>query len=249
MKHLRSILILIVSSIGLWGCAAHMGGGRIGNEALYTARSFLVGAQTEQADYGLYSYLLLPAPPQPQNKARYAAAVRAFLGHPPAPAMEALLPRESLNVFYLMLLDSPSPNVTRCLEHNCYPVDDAVVDWILANYNYARARLVLHCASATQMSGPCIVTFTRPVPLPAKAQFKPTAQEALLQDLSTAPPQLVNHWVELFMDQATGKGSAFEHKLSKLKLCLIGALENYAKGLPQVIEACRYIALTTASGR
>jgi hypothetical protein len=231
--------MLAVIALGLWACATHFGGGPIDTDHLYTARSFLVGVKAEQKGYGLYSYLLFPAPPTPEEKGRYKAAVWAFLAHPPAPAMEAMLPRETLNIFYLMLMDPPSRDVARCLLQNCYPVMDADVEWILRHYNYARAQAVLRKVSQERRNGPYIATFNKPVVVSAAPPNDQVELKALFQDLSSVPPHLVRAWVDLFIENATGKRPSFKQDLRALMLHLETVLENYAQGLPAVIQACK----------
>jgi hypothetical protein len=127
---------------------------RIEEEGLYTARSFLIGTQAEEPDYGLYSYLLFSAPPTAESKERYAAALRAFLAHPPAPSWGELLPHGNLNIFYLLLEDTPPEEIRRCLRHNCVPVEDAIIEWVLRHYNYARAQIILKRVSRARRPAP-----------------------------------------------------------------------------------------------
>lgn len=228
---------LWVSALG-YGCALHFAGGRVDTVDLYTARSFLIGSEAEQSDYGLYSYLLFPAPPTPETIGRYEAAVRAFLVHPPAPSAEELLPHENLNIFYLFLINKPQPEVERCLLSNCYPIEDDVVTSILANYNYTRAQIVLRQITPEHRNGPYIATRTQPVSITPKRDTEKPSPKALYQNLSNAPPHLVHSWVELFIEKATGEGSAFQRNLNTLMLTLREGMEGYAQGLPKVFNAC-----------
>ena len=245
MQRSSFLSLLVVMVLGVWACATHFGGGRIHSDDLYTARHFLTGVQSEQKGYGLYSYLLFPAPPTSEEKGRYEAAIRAFLAYPPLPSMQALLPRETLNIFYLMLERPPTKSVTRCLLQNCYPVSDVDIDWILSHYNYARAQIILRRVSSDNLqNGPYIVTFTDSVAILPVLPNNPIDEKALFQDLSSVPPHLVRVWVEVFIENATGKGSSYKQNLRELLLHLETALENYAQGIPEVIEACKkYLGL------
>jgi hypothetical protein len=205
--------------------------------SLYTARSFLIGAATEPADYGLYSYLLFPSLPTAETQARYEAAVRAFLAQPPAPAADELLPHKQLNIFYLLLMKKPQRDVEDCLRSNCFPLADEIVTAILSQYNYARAQIMADRLGLRIDQGPYIITCKAPVSIAAEEPLQKTTPEALVQNLSATPTHLVNPWVTLFIQKATGKGSAFNQNLGKLLLHLQTALENYARGLPKVFEA------------
>lgn len=242
MDHIRWLVIL--GALTLWvcgfgcGCALHFGGVRVDTVNLYTARSFLVGSEAEQSDYGLYSYLLFPALPTSETIERYEAAVRAFLAHPPAPSSEETLPHKNLNIFYLFLMNKPQPVVERCLRSNCYPIDDDVVTSILTHYNYTRAQIVLRQITKAHRTGPYIATLTEPVSITPKRDAEKPSPKALYQNLSNAPPHLVHSWVKLFIEKATGEGSAFQHNLNTLMLTLREGMEGYAQGLPKVFDAC-----------
>jgi hypothetical protein len=247
MMAIRQAILLAAVAVGLCACAMHMSGVRIEGEGLYTARSFLIGARPELPDYGLYSYLLFSKPPTTESRGRYAAALRAYLAHPPAPSWEELLPHGNLNIFYLLLEDTPPEAIARCLRHTCDPVEDAIIEWILNHYNYARAQIILKRVSRANKPGPCIVTTTAPLPLPmaatlARPSAPPSGGEAapmvLVQDMSNTPAHLVRDWMNLFIEKATGEGSAHQQNLQALLLHLRTALDGYAKGLPEVFKAC-----------
>jgi hypothetical protein len=231
----------MLAVISLWSlnCTAHFGGGHLASDDLYTARSFLVGVEAEEKGYGLYSYLLFSAPPISETKERYEAAVRAFLAHAPIPAMQAMLPKKTLNIFYLMLMDQPPNDVARCLLHNCYPVRDADVNWILAHYNYARAQILLSKIYPEKLNGPIIASFIEPVLISPALSNDQIDRKILFQNLSSVPPHLVRMWVDVFIENATGEESSFKQDLQDLMLHLWTALENYAHGLPEVLRACK----------
>ncbi len=248
MFPLRQAMLLTVMTLCLCACAMHMGRVCIEQEGLYTARSFLIGSQVELPDFGLYSYLLFSAPPTDESKGRYKAALRAFLARPPAASWEELLPHGNLNIFYLLLEDTPPGDIEDCLRHNCVPVEDAIIEWILSHYNYARAQIILKRVSRTSPPGPCIATMTAPLSLPlaapseaqsaAVSQGGEAAPMVLFQDMSKAPAHLVRAWTDLFIEKATGEGSAYQGNLQALLLHLRAALDGYAKGLPEVFKAC-----------
>jgi hypothetical protein len=220
----------------LCACAAHFNGGRSDTTNLYTARSFLIGAEAEPVDYGLYSYLLFPSLPTAETQARYEAAVRAFLAQAPASAADELLPHKQLNIFYLLLMKKPQHDVEGCLRSNCFPLADEIVTAILSQYNYTRAQIIADRLGLRIDQGPYIATCRAPVSIAADEPLK-TNTEALVQNLSASPPHLVNPWVTLFIQNATGRRSAFDQDIGQLLLHLQTAMENYAQGLPKVFHA------------
>jgi hypothetical protein len=247
MKAIRQTMLLAAVAFCLYACAMHMSGVRIEEEGLYTARSFLIGARAELPDYGLYSYLLFSKPPTTESRGRYVAALKAFLAHPPAPSWEELLPHGNLNIFYLLLEDTPPEEIARCLRHTCDPVENAIIEWILNHYNYARAQIILRRIGRANRPGPCIATMTAPLSLPmdvslARPSAAPSGGEAaplvLIQDMSKTQAHLVSDWINLFIAKATGEGSARHQNLQALLLHLRTALDGYAKGLPEVFKAC-----------
>jgi hypothetical protein len=227
----------VVSILLMCACAAHFNARRMETANLYTARSFLIGAEAEADDYGLYSYLLFPSLPTADTQARFEAAVRAFLAQPPASAADELLPHKQVNIFYLLLIKKPVPEVEGCLRSNCLPLSDEIVTAILSQYNYARARIIADRLGLRTDQGPYIATCGAPVSIAVEEPLRKAPPEALVQNLSAASPHLVNPWVTLFIQKATGKGSAHNQNLRKLLLHLQTALENYAQGLPRVFEA------------
>lgn len=90
-----------------------------------------------------------------------------------------------------------------------------------------------HCKKLVR----CIATFSEPVVVSAAPPNDQMERKALFQDLSSVPPHLVHAWVDIFIENATGKGSSFKQDLRALLLHLETVLENYAQGLPAVIQA------------
>lgn len=238
MKRICRLCYWLVPTLLLYACATHFGGVRFDEKALYTARSFLVGTQAEQTDFGLYSYLLFERPPTPQNKNRYQAAVRAFLAQTPAPASDEYLPHGNLNILYLLLTSEPGKSVNRCLRSHCHPIEDEVVTAILRNYNYTRAKIMLRRIPGDRGQGPLIVTTTEPLSPTLVVPPRGNRPEALVQDLSRTPPHLVDQWMGLFIKKATGEGSGFKKNLRTLLLHMRTTMDVYAEGLPKVFNAC-----------
>ncbi len=182
-----------------------------------TGRFFLVAGQTETAGYGLYSYLLLGAPPSEASRERYLKALDAYLSLiPDVISLEEYVPRVELNIFYLPVRSGPPPPVT--------------AQAVLESYDYARARSVLRALPGQNRDGPYIVAAFRPMGGATATAPGPY----LFQDLSSVPPHLAASWVKEFLNQAAQerfweakKGAQFAQRL-RATVGVMGA------GLPEV---------------
>jgi hypothetical protein len=162
-----------------------------------TGVKFLIGREAEARGYGLYSYLLFGSPPTDATRARYVATVAACLENvPPADDMEAYLPRRRLNLLYLMV-DDPVPFRLSAVRPGTPALQNAV-EWVLAHYNYARARTVLSALPGQYRDGPYIVS--HPEPLTGHTLL---TGEYLVQNLSHTNPGLVGEWVDTFLVEAS----------------------------------------------
>jgi hypothetical protein len=151
-----------------------------------TGWSFLVGGAQETPGYGLYSYLLLGAPPiGGVVRARYLKAIEAYVELVPHVArLEAYVPAAQLNVAYLPLTAAP-------------PAGQAVTAaWVLQHYDYARARVLLGRVPGDFRDGPYILSSLRLF----AAGERP--QGLLFHDLSAVTPDLAAAWMKLFLNQA-----------------------------------------------
>ena len=189
-----------------------------GTMAGLPARSFLPSGTPERKGYGLYSYLLLGAPPGPSARARYRRAVSEFVRLLPAIGQYAAdIDPRMVNLNYL-----PVSQVPRS--------DDA--DSILGRYDYARAQQLLRALPGARFGGPYLVS----VRTPLSGQAQPP-DEYVAQDLSTVPDTLVGVWVKEFLTEATQErlGSGFSMRGLALRLrTLIGVV---ALGLPDVVQS------------
>jgi hypothetical protein len=98
-------------------------------------------------------------------------------------------------------------------------------EWILDNYDYARARSLLRhlpARIATALPG-----------LGAQAARRRRGQPYLLQDLSSVPPHLAASWVKEFLNQAAQERFWDERTGARLALKLrvtIGVLGEASRG-------------------
>ena len=178
-----------------------------------TGQSFLPPGQSEAAGYGLYSYLLLGAPPSESSRDRYLKAIDAYLTLVPDVAdLEQYVPRRELNIFYMPVRSVPPPPVT--------------AQWVLDNYDYARARSLLRAVPGPNRDGPYIL-----------AAFKPpggTGGQYLFQDLSSVPPHLAASWVREFLNQAAQERFWEEKTAVQVAQRLRVTVGIMGAGLPEV---------------
>lgn len=158
-----------------------------GPVARTTARAFLRSGAKEEAGYGLYSYLLLGSLPTDAARPRYLKAIQAYLAQMPT-VVELLQYRSAnkLNITYL-------PVKVR-------PPDAPTTEWVLANYDFARARVLLDTVSSRYQTGPYIVSTLTPL-----SNLQALPHDHLFQDLSLVPTQpddLLSWWIRAFLSQA-----------------------------------------------
>jgi len=182
-----------------------------------TGGAFLAAGRSEAAGYGLYSYLLLGAPPSESSRERCLKAIEAYLALvPDVMSLEEYVPRRELNIFYLPVRGAPPPPVT--------------AQAVLESYDYARARSVLRALPGPHRDGPYIVAALRPM----SGATAGAPGSYLFQDLSSVPPHLAASWVKEFLNQAAQerfwepkKGAQFAQRL-RATVGVMGA------GLPEV---------------
>jgi hypothetical protein len=183
-----------------------------------TASAFLLPEQAETAGYGLYTYLLLGAPPTDASRERAVRALAAFsILIPDVASLEQYVPRAELNVAYIPLRQAPAGGTT--------------AETLLATYDYARARSLLRRAPGSTRDGPYILSVLQPMSAGA------TSGPYLFQDLSRVPPHLVETWAKEFLAQAAQERfwepRTGERMALKLRLT-VGVL---GAGLPEVHKA------------
>lgn len=190
------------------------GRGGLGRE---TGRFLLVSGQAETAGYGLYSYLLLGAPPSEASRERYLKALEAYLTLiPDVVSLEEYVPRPELNIFYLPVRAALSPPVT--------------APAALESYDYARARSVLRVVPGSHRDGPYIVAALKPMGGASAGAAGPY----LFQDLSSVPPHLAASWVREFLNQAAQERFWEEKKGVQLAQRLRAIVGIMGAGLPEV---------------
>jgi tetratricopeptide (TPR) repeat protein len=192
---------------------------RAGPPPLETARGFLTAHDKETSGYGLYSYLLLGAPPTESNRERYLKVVAAFLKL--VPSIEQLKQNvriQEINAAYALVDDKVPASVSAA--------------WLLDHYDYPRARAILRLLPGNLRDGPYFVSSL--TPLTGERQLP---AQYLFQNLSAVPTQpddLASWWVREFMNQAAQERFWDAHSVSKLALNVRTTIAIMSAGLPEV---------------
>jgi hypothetical protein len=193
----------------------------MGGSQRTTWRNFLIKGQREKPGYGLYSYLLFGSPPDDSSRDRYSIAVDVYL-------------RQILEI--VRLEDEPSVslselNVTH-LPVTAQPPADVSVDWVLAHYDYATARLMLAKLPGTYMTGPYFISVLKPL-----LTSDTVSAHYLRQNLSTVPTvpkDLIYWWVREFQGQAAQERFWEERTGQQLALKLRTIVAAVAVAMPEV---------------
>lgn len=191
-----------------------------------TGRSFLLPNAAEENGYGLYSYLLLGSRPTAASRERYLRAIEEYLRFPDITRLENFKPpRRTLNITYLPLQAFPSREIEKQLADEKY---GEVAEWVLKQYDFERARVLLKGLPGDLREGPYIVSFSKAPKWNGAAHSRPY----LFQDQSAVPPHIVSLWAKEFLNQAAQEQFWEERTAIQLVLKLRTAIGIMAAALP-----------------
>ncbi len=203
--------------------------GTIRGEKLFSAKRYLLPGESEEPGYGLYSYLLLSAPPMDtEANARYAKMIEAYLlllqdvdeylGKHVRPSR--------LNATYIPLKRRPEPGHSNA-------------EWaanVLAVYDYTAAEIFLSHLDKSYLKGPYLVSVLKPL----SEMNTPTY---LFEDFTGVVPALVAERVRFFKFLAAQERSwseesleRFAHKLHNLVAVGGKVAPDALKGLTRMIR-------------
>jgi hypothetical protein len=196
------------------------GGLRGGREV---GRRLLRPDQIEAEGYGLYSYLLFGTQPDGEDRERYRKAIEAYFRLiPHVAALEKYFEPPQLNAMYLPIQKRP-------------PDEHAVTaEWVLAHYDYTRARYFMRALPGSNRAGPYLVSTLRPL-----SQTAVMPERYLFQDLSAVPPPLVSLWVREFLNQVAQQDLWQESTAAMLALRLRTTIGQLAIAVPEVQKALK----------
>lgn len=164
-------------------------GGRISREPVATtARAPLWTGEAEAGGYGLYSYLLFGSSSGSGYARRLVAACAYLSGFEAAEdATIRELSPSGINIFYAPLRSS---------SYRRDPLTTQQAEWLVVNYDYARARALLN-RIGEEGDDIFLVTYLEPL----SAIDAPQADRLLVQHLSLVPTELIELWIEEFRRQ------------------------------------------------
>lgn len=190
---------------------------------------FLTKGKQEEADYGLYSYLLFSQVPDENDKEKYLKIVETFLSKIPSiENFTGLISKDSLNISYIPVTKKPSDSFASL----SIPEKS---EWVVNNYDYGRAKVYLGKSKDRGVlnKGPYIISYTKPF---SKLRALPQGKY-LLQDFSKVHPKVVKLWVDTFISQSSQLEFWNEAKIKTFTNKLRNTIAVAAEGLEEVTES------------
>jgi hypothetical protein len=178
-------------------------------------RAYLLPNQTEEAGFGLYSYIIMRVPPNAATRERYLNAISEYLRQiASVNALRRYVSTENLNIMYLPLRRRiANPNA----------------DSLLAIYDYARAQVLLSQFRQVSGDGPFLLGTRTPLSS-RSAETTPV----IVHDLSAVPPHLVGLWVAEYLTQTAQERYWEENTLRQVSLKLRTIISVLGQGVPDV---------------
>ncbi len=190
-----------------------------GQHTAISGRAFLAPDQKEPEGFGLYSYILIGAPPAAADRDRYTAVFEA--------ALRLLRPVNELAHY----LKTSQLNAT-WIPVKALPANDPDAKWVVDNYDYSEGAANLVRAGMRNTAG-AIYIISVPAPLSHATPMRPF----LVQDLSHVPAALASTWVTLFINQAAQEHfwtpNTVDEMVAKMRL----AIALSAEGVPAIKTA------------
>lgn len=192
-------------------------GGRIPREPVtLSVRAPLWTGGLEAASYGLYSYLLFGSSGESGHRRRLTAACAylSVIGNVEDATVRELSPAE-LNIFYVPL---------RSAGYRRDAMRSKDAGWLVANYDYARARLLLG-RIGEDGDDIFLVSYREPLATIEASQ----ADRLLVQDLSLVPHELLELWIKEFRRHVRREAYWDELTFRQAMLRLRSALPHVAR--------------------
>ena len=194
------------------------------------ARAFLAHGQDEAKGYGLYSYLLFGSPPSKVRQPLYLNAIIAYLelvGD--VDTFGSYLSPAATNITYVPTLKTPDSNVLAVVLKRRQASEEAA-QWVLDNYDYARAQLALRGVTGQYGEGPYFISSSTPL-----AGARSTGSAFLIQDLSNVRPEFARAWVREFLNQTAQERYWESRTFPSLGLKLRHTLAHLARGFKETL--------------
>jgi hypothetical protein len=182
-------------------------------------RAYLEPGEQEQPGFGLYSYLLFGSPANDHTRDRYLEAIKAWL-EVIEDVDHGVLDPQSYNVTYVPIKNKPPPKPT--------------AQWVLDNYDFARAARILRSVPGDHLHGPYIISHRYPV-----RGDSLLTEQYLYQDMSFVEPRIVLPWIKLFLAQSSAPRYWEADQIDLWVLRLRNGIAIAAITLPDVAESLK----------
>jgi hypothetical protein len=193
---------------------------------LRSARQYLLPDQKEKAGFGLYSYLLLPKPPQTeQEKTRYLKTLES-----------CLLVMQSVEDHVERHRRPSELNATHIPVTKIPKYSQESAEWAanaLAVYDYTTSQKLLDKLDKTYQHGPYLISVLKQ-PL---SDIPTPVQVHLLQDFTGKVPELVSRVVDLFTYRAAQQRTWSEESLRTFGLNVRNLIAVAGRVTPEVASA------------
>ncbi len=211
------ILLIIPLVIALSNC---------GGQRYIAGRQFLLDGRSESPGYGLYSYILFSKAPSEHTREAYISVIESYLSSiQKIEELQKYIRRDSLNIVYLPL------KVDTQIEFNNLDTRQQA-QWLLDNYDYARATVYLAKFPENLSNGPYLVSHTKPL-----SRVSSVSSEYIVQDMGNVHHRVVSLWVESFLEQ-TAKAEFWDGEhLSRFAHELRNVIAIAADGLGVVADS------------
>ncbi len=187
------------------------------------ARNFLTRDIEEKEDYGLYSYILFTQKPEKEDSLKYTEIIKSYLDKiPELEDLSVFLDDSSINVVYYPTVEDPRDILNTQSTEEC-------INWLLENYDYARASYLLGKIDADLNMGPYIVSYKF-----ALSNSGIINEYYLLQDFSKVHYKVVSLWMDEFLEQSSLVEFWNNEELKNFSNDLRNAIAIGAEGLTEI---------------
>lgn len=187
------------------------------------ARNYLEKGADEEEGFGLYSYILFSQRPDKDDSIKYAELINTYINK--IPVLNELIEYiddSSINVVYYPTIEAPEFILDTLSREQS-------IDWLIENYDYARALAYLKKIDADLREGPYIISYK--IPLSKAGVVK---ENYLLQDFSKVHYKVVSLWVDEFLKQSSQIEYWNEEQLNDFGNDLRNAIAHGAEGLIEI---------------
>ncbi|HDR52605.1 MAG TPA: hypothetical protein ENN90_13470 [Mariniphaga anaerophila] len=162
--------------------------------------------------------------PEKEDSVKYAELIKGYLNKiPELKQLSNYLPDSSINMVWFPVLQNPDYNFNSWSQKE-------QIDWMIANYDYARASSFLNKFEDNLFKGPYIVSYHKPLSQVSSV----ITEKYLLQNFSQVHPKAVSLWVDEFLKQSSQTEYWNEEHLRSFSNALRNAIAIASEGLQEV---------------